>query len=234
MAPPEPHMNAPTPKTGPQTADGLEPNVARPNTDTGAGDSGTMPEEYIHHRNDVPGGDETGEPSVDPEHASAEAQAAAENEPPLAQPQASAPDAGTTNWQDQYLRLMADFENFKRRTNKEKEALARHAAEGILKSLLPVLDDLDRALKAAETSDNIEKLREGLTLVHRNFNGALHKQGIEPVQAEGQPFDSELHEAIATVPAPSPDRKGQVLEVFERGYTYQGKVLRYAKVVTAE
>ncbi len=70
--------------------------------------------------------------------------------------------------------------------------------------------------------------------MHRNFNGALHKQGIEPIQADGQAFDSEVHEAIASIPAPTADHNGLVLEVFERGYTYQGKVLRYAKVVTAD
>lgn len=216
----------------PQTQDDLAPGVQIPEREYSA------PEEYIHESNQTPGpGGEPNpaEPGSDAPQDSTAHEPNSEAEQPVAETKATAADAAAgTNWQEQYLRLMAEFENFKRRTNKEKEQLARHAGEQLLRTFLPVLDDVERSLKAAETSDNVEKLREGLQLVHRNFNSSLHKQGVEVVEAEGKPFDSELHEAIASIPVDDATKKGLVIEVFERGYTYQGKVLRYAKVVTGE
>ncbi len=137
-------------------------------------------------------------------------------------------------WKERYLRLSAEFDNFRKRTNREKEDLLALAGERVLRALLPTVDDLARTLKASETSTDLVKLQEGIALVRKNFLQALHKQGIEEMEAVGKPFDSNTQEAIANVPATSEDKRGIVLDEVEKGYTYNGKVIRYAKVVVGE
>jgi molecular chaperone GrpE len=144
-------------------------------------------------------------------------------------------DEGQANdWKDRYLRLASDFDNFRKRTQREKENWMRIANQDLLKALLPIFDDLDRTLVAAESSDNIEAIREGLRLVLKKTRSTLEKQGLVPMQAKGEPFDAEYYEAIAQMPAPSEELKGRVLEVVETGYLYQQEVLRYAKVIIGE
>lgn len=138
------------------------------------------------------------------------------------------------NWKLQYARLAAEFDNFRKRTLREKEMMIRVGNEQLILALIPTLDDLDRALKAAETSDNLEKLREGVQLVYKKFTGALERQGITSVPALGEAFNAEVHEAIASMPVEDPEKKGKVIDELERGYTYHGKLIRVAKVVTGE
>lgn len=151
------------------------------------------------------------------------------------QPEAPAqPETPSEDWKDKYVRLLAEFENFRRRTLREKEQLALTAGEQIILALLPTLDDLDRALKAAEASQNLEALKEGVELLHKKLAGALERQGVEPITALGEAFNPDLHEAIANLPVDDPEKKGKVIEEMERGYRFRGKVIRYARVVTGE
>jgi molecular chaperone GrpE len=144
------------------------------------------------------------------------------------------PEAGSDDWRDRYLRLASDFENYKRRNVKEREMLLRNANTELVRVFLPLLDDLGRAMAAAQQSDNVESIKTGLALIERNTRTALEKQGVKAIEALGQPFDSNLHEAIAAMPAPAPDQKGIVLDVVENGYYYQDNVIRYAKVIIGE
>lgn len=153
------------------------------------------------------------------------------------QPDTQAADATADNtgseWQDRYVRLAAEFDNFKRRTNREKEDLLKYGNSQLLTTLLPILDNLDRTLAVAETSEP-EALIKSLKLVHKNLQNTLEKEGVQALEAMGQPFDSELHEAIASMPTDDPDKKGKVIEVIEKGYQYNERVIRYAKVITGE
>ena len=139
-----------------------------------------------------------------------------------------------SEWKDRYLRMTADFDNFKKRTQREKELWIRQAHQDLLRSLLPVFDDLNRSLKASETSDNIEAIRDGMRLVRKKMQTTLEKQGVIAMDAIGQPFDSEIHEALAQIPAPSEEQRGKVLEVVEAGYLHHDTVLRCAKVIIGE
>ncbi len=141
-------------------------------------------------------------------------------------------DAGA-EWQERYLRLASEFDNFKKRTAREKEHLIKYANEHLLRGFLPVVDDLFRTLAAAQTSDNLEKIREGVGLVHKNFLAALERQGVFPIEAQGRDFDADFHEAIASIPGPE-EMRGKVVEEVEKGYMFYDKVLRYSKVVTGE
>ncbi|MDX2063295.1 MAG: nucleotide exchange factor GrpE [Bacteroidia bacterium] len=142
-------------------------------------------------------------------------------------------EAGDT-WKEQYTRLMAEFDNYRKRTTREKETLIRTANEQLILALLPTLDDVDRALKVAETSDNLDRLREGIQLIHKKLNSALERQGVAAIPALGQPFDPDHHESIASLPVEDEAQKGIVIDEVERGYRYHGKVIRFARVVTGE
>jgi molecular chaperone GrpE len=137
-------------------------------------------------------------------------------------------------FQDKYMRLYAEFDNYRRRTNKEKVDLISSAGEGILKDLLPVMDDFERAIKNNETADDIESVKEGFHLIFNKFRHILESKGLKSMNSKGEVFDSELHEAIANVPAPSEAEKGKNLDEVEKGYYLNEKVIRYAKVVVGQ
>lgn len=132
---------------------------------------------------------------------------------------------------DKYLRLYADFENFRRRTAKEKIDLISNANEGLLVALLPVLDDFERALKAAETASDVEALKAGVKLIFNKFYKVLESKGVKPMESVGQVFNPDLHEAITQFPAPSDDLKGKIIDETEKGYQLNDKVIRFAKVI---
>jgi molecular chaperone GrpE len=133
---------------------------------------------------------------------------------------------------DSYLRLYADFENFKRRTAKEKIEFLEQANAKLLTDILPVLDDFERALKSFENPDiKVETAKEGITLIYQKFSKFLEKQNLVSMDSNGQDFDPDKHEAIAQVPAPSDDLKGKVIDTVEKGYYLGEKVIRFAKVV---
>lgn len=132
---------------------------------------------------------------------------------------------------DKYLRLYAEFDNYKRRVSKERVELMQTAGKDIIIGLLPVIDDLDRALKAFETTTEVGPLKEGISLVSHKLKTILTQQGLKEMESIGKPFDAELQEAITSVPAPTDDLKGKVIDEIEKGYFLHDKVIRHAKVV---
>ncbi|WP_026902480.1 nucleotide exchange factor GrpE [Pedobacter glucosidilyticus] len=132
---------------------------------------------------------------------------------------------------DKYIRLYAEFDNYKRRTTKERIDLLQTAGRDVIVSLLSVLDDFERAAKAMETAQEIEPVKEGVNLVHHKLKSLLVQKGLKEMEAKGQPFDAEIHEAITNIPAPSDDLKGKVIDEVEKGYYLNDKVIRFAKVV---
>lgn len=134
---------------------------------------------------------------------------------------------------DARLRLMAEFENFRRRNTQEKLDLMATAAKDTIEGLLPILDDCERALKALASSEDSTVAKEGTELIYNKLMTYLKSKGLEPIDAVGKPFDTDLHEAVAQFPVPEEDKKGKVFDVVQTGYTLSGKVIRYAKVVVA-
>ncbi|GAB2687583.1 nucleotide exchange factor GrpE [Mucilaginibacter koreensis] len=132
---------------------------------------------------------------------------------------------------DKYLRLYAEFDNFRRRTNKERAEERLSAGKDVIASLLPVLDDFDRAVKAMQTSEDVAAVKEGVVLVQNKLKHILTQKGLKEMEAKGQEFDPDLHEAITNIPAPTDDLKGKVVDELEKGYYLNDKVVRFAKVV---
>ena len=148
-----------------------------------------------------------------------------------AQKKAEEAAARESEQKNTYLRLMAEFDTFRRRTAEEKLELVRSASADTIKGLLPVLDDCEIALAQLEKSTDSEAAKEGTQLIFNKLMGYLKGKGLERIEAKGADFDTELHEAVTTFPAPSEDLKGKVIDVVQTGYTLGDKVLRYAKVV---
>lgn len=136
--------------------------------------------------------------------------------------------------QDRYLRLQAEYDNYRKRTLKEKMELTRSAGEDILKGLLPVMDDFERAIQSIDEAEDAEALKDGVHLIFGKFKEFLKQQGITEMESQDQEFDTDKHEAISKVPAPSEEMKGKVVDVVQTGYYLNDKVLRYAKVVVGE
>ena len=132
---------------------------------------------------------------------------------------------------DKYLRLYADFENFRKRATKERLDLLKFAGEDVYKQLIPVMDDFERAMKSFAKNTDIKGVKEGVQLIYNKFKNLLTQSGVAEMHATGKDFDSELHDAVTNIPAPKPDMKGKVVEEVEKGYWLNGKVLRHAKVV---
>jgi molecular chaperone GrpE len=135
---------------------------------------------------------------------------------------------------DSHLRLMAEFDNFRKRTLREKADLIKSGGATALTNLLPVVDDFERALSTLQATEDTASVIEGVTLIYDKFIGYLSQQGVKAIDAVGQPFDTELFEAIATIPAPTDDMKGKVIDCVQTGYKLYDKVLRHAKVVVGE
>lgn len=135
---------------------------------------------------------------------------------------------------DKFLRLFAEFENYKRRTSKERVELFKTASQEVMLAMLPVLDDFDRALKEIEKSED-KNLLKGVELIHNKFRETLNSKGLEPMNVrQGDTFDADLHEAVTQIPAPDKKLKGKIVDVVERGYTLGEKIIRYPKVVTGK
>lgn len=132
---------------------------------------------------------------------------------------------------DDYLRLMAEFDNYRRRTSQEKLELVSMASTDTIKGLLPILDDCERALKVLLESNDSDAAKEGTELIYSKLMGYLKSKGLAVIDALNQPFDTDLHEAVAQFPVEDEEKKGKVFDVVQTGYTLNGKVIRYAKVV---
>ena len=137
------------------------------------------------------------------------------------------------DWKDQYIRLQAEFDNFRKRTIREKMDLIQSGGSDVLKAILPILDDMQRAIAASEKSDDIDALREGERLVVQKFIDTLRQKKVVEIEALDAPFDENLNEAVARFAA-GEEKKGKVIDVIERGYMRGDKVLRFAKVVVGE
>ena len=135
---------------------------------------------------------------------------------------------------DKYLRLSAEFDNFRKRTLKEKMDLLRNASESVMVSFLPVMDDVERAMSAIEISDNLETTKEGITLIYNKFKDFTKQNGVVEMDVNGLALNTDQHEAITKIPAPSEDLKGKIVDVVQKGYLLNDKVIRFAKVVIGE
>ena len=135
---------------------------------------------------------------------------------------------------DKYLRLSAEFDNYRKRTMKEKAELILNGGEKSLSSILPVVDDFERAIKTMETATDVNAVKEGVELIYNKFMAVLAQNGVKVIETKDQPLDTDYHEAIAVIPAPSEAQKGKILDCVQTGYTLNDKVLRYAKVVVGE
>lgn len=136
---------------------------------------------------------------------------------------------------DKFMRLFAEFENYKKRTSKERVELFKTASQDVMISMLPVLDDFERALTHIEDDKEAEELRKGVLLIYQKLLTTLEQKGLEKVAVEkGDVFDSEIHEAVTQIPAPSDDLKGKVIDVVEKGYKLGDKIIRFPKVVIGQ
>ncbi len=136
--------------------------------------------------------------------------------------------------QDKYLRLYSEFENYKRRTTKERADLFKSANQEVLLAMLPVMDDFERALEAMPSTDENQKIKEGIDLIYSKFKNTLAAKGVKEMEAQGLAFDPDFHEAITKIPAPSEELKDKIVAILEKGYFLHDKVIRFAKVIIGE
>lgn len=135
---------------------------------------------------------------------------------------------------DKYIRLSAEFDNYRRRTLKEKMELTKSAGEGVIVGILPVIDDIERAIAAMGTSEEASSIKEGVDLIYSKMKDFLKKNGVSELGNVGDEFNTDLHEALTKIPAPAEELKGKVVDVIQKGYTLNEKVIRFAKVVIGE
>ena len=136
--------------------------------------------------------------------------------------------------EDKYLRQVAEFDNYRKRTVKEKAELIKNGGERAIESILPVLDDFERALANMSKDENAAEIMTGIELIYNKFVGTLKQNGLQKIETEGATFDTDFHEAIAIIPAPTEELKGKVLDCVQAGYTLNDKVIRHAKVAVGE
>ncbi len=137
-------------------------------------------------------------------------------------------------WHDKYLRLSAEFDNYRKRTLKEKADLMRLANEDLLKDIISVIDDFERGIDTMDKSEDLDALKEGIHLIYNKFSDFIKQKGLKEIEALEKPFDIDYHEAVTKIPAPTKKLKGNVVDVIEKGYILNEKVIRYAKVVVGE
>ncbi len=139
-----------------------------------------------------------------------------------------------SNMKDKYLRLSAEFDNYRKRTMKEKAELILNGGEKSISSILPIVDDFERALKNMETAEDVAAVKEGVELIYNKFMTVLGQNGVKVIETKEQPLNTDFHEAIAVIPAPAEELKGKILDCVQTGYTLNDKVIRHAKVVVGE
>lgn len=162
-----------------------------------------------------------------------------ENEAPLTEEEKLAQELEKANEQieeqkDKYLRLSAEFDNYRKRTMKEKAELILNGGEKSISSILPIVDDFERALKNMETATDVASVKEGVELIYNKFMSVLGQNGVKVIETKEQPLDTDYHEAIAVIPAPNEALKGKILDCVQTGYILNDKVIRHAKVVVGE
>lgn len=134
----------------------------------------------------------------------------------------------------EYMFLLAEFDNFRKRTIKEKADIIKNASEKAMTELLPVIDDMERAMQAIEASDNIDSAKEGINLIYNKFIKYLEQNGVKAIDSTNADFNTEYHEAVTIFPAPDEDKKGKVIDTVQKGYTMNDKVIRHSKVVVGQ
>jgi molecular chaperone GrpE len=142
--------------------------------------------------------------------------------------------AELSEMKDKYLRLYAEFDNYRKRTMREKEMFVKTASENTISALLPAVDDFARAIKAADAEDNDETVSDGVRLVYNKLMKALEQRGLKVMESTGETFNPDLHEALTKIPAPTEEMKGKVIDTVERGYYLNDKIIRYAKVIVGQ
>ena len=162
-----------------------------------------------------------------------------ENEAPLTEEEKLAQELEKANEQieeqkDKYLRLSAEFDNYRKRTMKEKAELILNGGEKSISSILPIVDDFERALKNMETATDVAAVKEGVELIYNKFMSVLGQNGVKVIETKEQPLDTDYHEAIAVIPAPNEALKGKILDCVQTGYILNDKVIRHAKMVVGE
>ncbi len=162
-----------------------------------------------------------------------------ENEAPLTEEEKLAQELEKANEQieeqkDKYLRLSAEFDNYRKRTMKEKAELILNGGEKSISSILPIVDDFERAIKNMETATDVAAVKEGVELIYNKFMSVLGQNGVKVIETKEQPLDTDYHEAIAVIPAPNEALKGKILDCVQTGYILNDKVIRHAKVVVGE
>lgn len=135
---------------------------------------------------------------------------------------------------DKYLRLSAEFDNYRKRSLRERAELIKTAGDEVLKQILPVIDNFERALKAMDQANDVDALKEGVVLIYNNFKDFIQQQGIKEIPALNEPFNLDVHEAVAIIPAPAEEQKGKIIDVVQKGYILHEKVIRFSKVVVGE
>lgn len=183
--------------------------------------------------------DQTTPNECDEEVAEAGKEASQESEAPLTEEEKLAQELEKANEQleeqkDKYLRLSAEFDNYRKRTMKEKAELILNGGEKSISSILPIVDDFERALKNMETATDVAAVKEGVELIYNKFMSVLGQNGVKVIETKEQPLDTDYHEAIAVIPAPDEALKGKILDCVQTGYTLNDKVIRHAKVVVGE
>ena len=180
--------------------------------------------------------------STDNEETAGEAESSEETQKEKDKKAADAPEADPLDialakideLNDKYLRKVAEFDNYRKRTMKEKTELILNGGEKVITKILPVIDDFERAIANGQTTDDAQVLREGLELIFKKFLKILEGEGVERIETENKDFDTDYHEAIAMVPGMGDDKKGKVIDCVQTGYTLNGKVIRFAKVAVGQ
>ncbi len=147
---------------------------------------------------------------------------------------AASPSEEEEDWKDKYIRLLAEFDNYRKRMAQEREEWFREGQARLALDLLAVMDDFERALEAFETTEDLDALKEGVRLIYKKLEKTLHQHDIRPIEAVGEPFNPDVHEAMTMIPAPDESMKNKVVEQVQKGYTHKGKVLRHPKVVVGK
>lgn len=185
-------------------------------------DSEVTQNDQAGDRNEASGAGDSGDPEIEPADAVTESQSINELTEKLAE------------LQDRYLRLSAEFDNYRKRTLREKIELTKTASESVLLKLIPVLDDFERGMKLMESATDCKALKEGIDLIYLKFRNFLDQSGVREIEAMNLEFNVDLHDAVTKVAAPDENLKGRIVDVLEKGYTLNDKVIRFSKVVVGE
>jgi molecular chaperone GrpE len=171
--------------------------------------------------------------NVDDEESKADKEAEPSSEDPIKK-ELDAAQAEAADWKDKYIRLSAEFDNYRKRTMKEKAELILNGSEKTILSVLPIVDNLERALKTMDSAKDVSAVKDGVDLIYKEFINVLDHSGVKAIETKDKDLNTDFHEAIAMIPAPNEDQKGKILDCVQTGYMLNEKVIRHAKVVVGQ